>query len=195
MRKTRKNIAILFALNLVVFGLYYYLLMNIRRIDIDTSSKLTQINLEVLKKEQLQSVKILLDETKIQRGKVNNLFVQMNDSVGFIEKVESLSETAGVKLIIESVGIDTLKAEVGSSTESIRLAVRAEGLWINVVHLLNILENLPFKVSFDTVVLNKISESPSLTPSKTKEKSTAYWNGSFGFGVLKIKNVSQTLQK
>lgn len=195
MRKTRKNIAILFILNSVVFGLYYYLLMNIRRTDIDTSSKLTQINLETLKKEQLQSVKILLDETKTQRDKVNNLFVQMNDSVGFIEKIESLSETAGVKLIIDSVGIDTSKTKIGSSTESIRLVVRAEGLWANVVHLLNILENLPFKVSFDTVVLNRISESLSLTPSKAKEKSPTYWNGSFSFGVLKIKNVSQTLQK
>lgn len=195
MRKIRKNIAILFALNLVVFGLYYYLLTNMRRTGIDVSSKLTQINLDALKKEQSQSIKILLDETKIQRDKVNNLFVQMNDSVGFMEKVESLSETAGVKLIIESVGIDTSKTKIGSSTESIRLAVRAEGLWVNVVHLLNILENLPFKVSFDTVVLNRISEAPSSAPSKTKEKSPAYWNGSFGFGVLKIKNVSQVLQK
>lgn len=195
MRKIRKNIAILFALNLVVFGLYYYLLTNMRRTGIDVSSKLTQINLEALKKEQLQSIKILLDETKIQRSKVNNLFVQIDGSVGFIEKVESLSKTAGVKLIIESVGIDTLKTEIGSGTEFIRLAVRTEGLWVNVVHLLNILENLPFKVSFDTVVLNRISEAPSLTPSKTKEKSPIYWNGSFGFSVLKIKNVSQTLQK
>lgn len=195
MRKIRKNIVILFILNLIVFGLYYYLLMDTKRIDVDTSSKLNQINLDALKREQLQSVKNLLDETKTQRNKISNLFIQADGSVEFIEMIESLSKTASTKLIIESVGIDTQKTKIGSSTESIRLALKTEGLWINVVHFLNILENLPFKISFDTVVLDRNSEVLSSTSSKTKEKSPSYWKGSFSFSVLKIKNVSQILQK
>lgn len=195
MQKTRKNIIILIILNLAVFGLYYYLLVNIRQSNIDTSSKLAQINLETLKKEQLQSVKILMDETKTQRDKVANLFIQQDGSVGFIEMMESLGVTADVKLSIESVGISDSKNKIGSSTESIQLVVKTEGVWTNVIHLLSMLESLPFKVSFDTVILNKIPEAPSLTPSKIKKKSLSYWKGSFGFSVLKIKNTSQILQK
>ncbi len=191
----RKNIAILIILNLAIFGLYYYLLVDIRRSNIDTSSKLAQINLETMKKEQLQSVKILMDETKIQRDKVANLFVQQDGSVGFIEMVESLGGTTGVKLNIESVGIGVSKAKIGSSTESIQLVVKTEGAWADVMHLLSMLESLPFKVSFDSVVLNKLSEASSPTPSMTAKKSLSYWNGSFGFSVLKIKNTSQILQK
>lgn len=161
----------------------------------DISSKSLQIKLETRKEERLRSVKILMDETKSQRDKVVNLFVQPDGSVGFMEMVESLGGTAGVKLSIESVGINASKTKIGSSTESFRLSVKAEGVWANIVHLLSMLENLPFKVSFDNVVLNRTSEESNVATSKTKEKSLSRWNGSFDFSVLKIKSPSRFLKK
>lgn len=194
MRETKKNIAVLVILNLIIFGLYFYLFMNIKSSDRDISAELVQIKLGADKDERLRSVKSLMDETKNQREKIANLFIQQDGSVDFIEMMESLGKTAGVKLSIDSVGIDPAKNKTGSSTESFRLSVKAEGLWINVLHLLSLLENMPFKVSFDSISLNKISEPEIVNPAKGKREIASYWKGDFGFSVLKIKSQTQPLK-
>lgn len=193
MQEIRKIIIILIILNVVIFSSYFYLFMDIKQAERDISLKLSQIKLETQREERLRSIKNLMNETKNQREKIANFFVQSDGSVEFMETVESLGEITGVKLEIESVGIDSSKNKTGSSTESFRLSVKAEGLWANVIHLLSMLENMPFKVSFDNVALNKISgESNSV---KNKERSSSYWSGNFGFSVLKIKNLPQSLKK
>lgn len=179
---------------MIIFGLYSYLFMNIKSSDRDVSAELVQIKLESDRDERLRSVKSLMDETKDQREKITNLFVQPDGSVGFIETVESLGKISGAKLEIESVGIDPSKNKTGSSTESFGLSVKAEGLWINVLHLLNLLEKMPFKVSFDTVSLDKISEPETANPAKGKGKIASHWRGDFGFSVLKIKSQPQPLK-
>lgn len=195
MREIKKKIAILVTLNLIVFGLYFYLFINIRQVNTDISSKMAQIKREMLKKEQLQSVKNLADETKSQRDKIAHLFVQRDDSIGFMEMVELLGKTAGVKLSIESAGIEALNNKTGSSTESLRLSVRAEGVWSDTLHLFKMLESAPFKISFDKVVLSRVLEASVGAPSKIKEKSLPQWNSNFSFSVLKIKNPSQVFKK
>ncbi len=197
MRETKKDIAVLTILNIIIFGLFFYLFLNIKQSDEDISTKFAQIKQGIDRDERLQSVKNLLSETKNQREKMEKIFVQADGSVDFIEMVESLSKIAGVKVEIESVGIDASRNKIGSSTESFRFSVKTEGLWTNVIHLLGLLENIPFKVSFDNVSLDKISEPETANPAnpaKRKGQIASYWKGDFGFSVLKIKNQTQPLK-
>ena len=186
MKETQKKIIILLILNLIVFGLYFYLYLNTKQIDKEVFMKLSQIKLEINRDERLQSLKDLLGKTKDQRDKISNIFVRSDGSVEFIEMIESLGRTAGVKLEIESVGVDAFKNKIASSTEYFRLSVKSEGSWINVMHLLTLLEEMPFKVLIDNVSLSKTSaESPA---AKDRKQIDSIWNGNFGFAALKAKN-------
>jgi hypothetical protein len=196
MRETKKNIAVLAILNIIIFGLFFYLFISIRQSDEDVSTKLVQIKRWIDRDERLQSVKNLMSETKDQREKIAKIFVQADGSVDFIETVESLGKAAGVKVEIGSVGIDASRNKIGSSTESFRFSVKTEGGWANVIHLLGLLESMPFKVSFDNVALSKISisEEPSLVKNKDKPQDASNWSGNFDFSVLKVKSLPQPLK-
>lgn len=186
MKETRKKIIILLILNLIIFGLYFYLYLNIRQIDKEVSIKLSQIKLEINRDERLRSLKDLLEKTKDQRDKISNIFVRPDGSVEFIEMIESLGKATDVKLEIESVGVDAPKNKTASSTEYFRLAVKSEGLWRNVMQLLTLLEEMPFRVSIDNVSLSKTSSESATV--KDKKQIDSIWNGNFGFSVLKAKN-------
>lgn len=186
MSKTKKIIIVLIIMNLVIFSSYFYLFANIKRINETVSARSIQSESEIKKDERLRSIKNLMDDTKKEREQIANLFVQPANPVDFIEMVESLGKIANVRLEVQSVGIDALKNKIDSSTESFRLSLKTEGLWANTFHLLSLLESMPFKVSFDNVNLEKISETSNLVGNK--EKSSIYWIGAFDFSVLKIKN-------
>lgn len=189
MLKTKEIIIVLAILNLAVFGSYFYLFAKVKRMDETVSARLIQVESEAKRDGQLRSIKSLMNDTKKEREQIINFFVGPAGSVDFIETVEFLGRVADVNLEVQSVGIDTLKNKISSSTEPFRLSLKTEGSWSNTIHLLNLLESMPFKVSFDNISLEKISEASD--PVKNKEKSSIYWIGSFGFSVLKIKNLSQ----
>lgn len=187
MPKTIKNIIILSTLNLVFFSLCLYFLIDIKKIDKTVSSRLTQIESEIRLDEALRSIKIMMNETKKEREQITLILVQPDSTVDFIESVESFGRVAGVKLEIESVGVDNVKDKKASTTESLSLSLKTEGSWSNIIHLLSLLENMPHKISFDNVRLGKVSEESS--------SNTSYWDGNFSFSVLKMKNFSETENK
>ncbi|MEK7070357.1 MAG: hypothetical protein AAB966_00965 [Patescibacteria group bacterium] len=162
--------------------------MNIKKTDKEVSSRLIQIESEVKKEELLRSTKSLMDDTRKEREQLASFFVQPKGEVDFIEAVESLGRTAGVKLEIESVGVETLKSKTSSSTELFRLSVKTEGSWGGVIHLLTLLENMPFSILFENLNLGKISGGSN--SKDNKQEPSSYWGGNFTFSVLKIKSPS-----
>lgn len=193
MSKTIKIIAVAAILNLIVFAACFYLFTNIKKIDKVVSEHLTQIESEVKKNESLRSIKNLMNDTKKEREQIASLFVQPNGTVDFIETVEFLGRVAGIKLEIESVGVDALKGKTGSSTESFRLSFKTEGSWSGTMRLLSLLENMPYKISFENINLGKVSGGSK--SSDSKEQASSYWNGNFSFSVLKIKNPPEKAAK
>lgn len=193
MPKTIKIIAIAATLNLIVFGACFYLFRNIKNVDKVVSEQLAQIESEVKKDESLRSIKNLMNDTKKEREQVAEFFVQPNGTVDFIETLESLGRIAGVKLEIESVGVGALKGKTGSSTESFRLSFKTEGSWVGTMHILSLLENMPYKISFESVRFGKVSGGSSSEDGKGVNPS--YWSGNFSFSVLKIKNPAEKTNK
>jgi len=193
MLKTKKITLALAALNLAAYGACFYLFVEIKNIDKVVSDRFIQIESEVKRNESVRSVKNLMNDTKKEREQITQLFIQPNGTVDFIETVESLGRMAGVKLEIESVGVEALKNKTASSTESFRISLKIEGSWGNAMHLLSLLETMPHKISFDGINLEKISRG--LSSDSGKGQAASYWNGVFSFNVLKIKNPSETAAK
>lgn len=188
-----KNIVFLVILNLIVFGASFYLFASIKNIDKNVSARLIQIESAADTEESLRSIKNLMNDTKKEREQIAGFFVQPNGTVDFIETVESLGGIAGIKLETESVGVEALKNKTASSTELFRLSLRTEGSWGGTMHLLSLLENMPYKISFESVKLEKISAGS--ISSREKEDVSSYWSGAFIFGVLKIKNPPEAAAK
>ncbi|MBU6431563.1 MAG: hypothetical protein KGJ58_04290 [Patescibacteria group bacterium] len=193
MFKTKNIIIVLIALNLAVFGACFYLFANIKKIDKAVSERLIQIESESKKDKSLRSIKNLMNNTKKEREQIVGLFVQPNGTVDFIEAVESLGKIADVKLATESVGVDALNGKATSSAELFRLSVKTEGTWSGTIHLLSLLENMPYKVSFEKASLDKVSDESSF--AKDKRQVFPYWNGDFTFNALKIKNPPEASSK
>ena len=193
MLKTKKITLALAALNLAAYGACFYLFVEIKNIDKVVSDRFIQIESEVKRNESVRSVKNLMNDTKKEREQITQLFIQPNGTVDFIETVESLGRMAGVKLEIESVGVESLKNKTASSTELFRISLKIEGSWGNAMRLLSLLETMPYKISFDGINLEKISRGLSSDGGKGQEAS--YWNGVFSFNVLKIKSPSETAAK
>ncbi|MBM2817593.1 MAG: seg [Parcubacteria group bacterium] len=188
MSKTKKLTIALSVINLIVLGVCFYLFANIKKTDKEVSSRLIQIESEVKREELFRSIKTLMGDTKKEREQIASLFVQPKAEVDFIEAVESLGRTAEVKLEIESVGVETMKGKTSSSTELFRLSAKTEGSWRGIIHLLALLENMPFSISFENLNLGKISGGSN--SKDKKQEPSSYWSGNFTFSVLKIKNPS-----
>lgn len=176
----------LIVLNLIVFGAFFYLFTNIKKMDKVVSEQFLQIESEVKKDKSLRSIKNLMNDTKKEREQIARFFVGSNGTVDFIEEVESLGKIAGVKLVTESVGVDAIKDNAAIGTESFRLSIKTEGPWSGIIHLLSLLENMSYKISFGNANLNKISDGSD--SAKNKNKTSPYWKGDFTFSVLKMKN-------
>ena len=140
MLKPKKITLALAALNLAAYGACFYLFVEIKNIDKVVSDRFIQIESEVKRNESVRSVKNLMNDTKKEREQITQLFIQPNGTVDFIETVESLGRMAGVKLEIESVGVESLKNKtalvtIGGKENKLRFA---ESVWK--------LKNLGFKL-------------------------------------------------
>lgn len=186
MSRTKKIVAVLFILNMAIFGSYGFLFLDVKKINKNSADLVNEIESLENREDRLRSIKNLITYTKKEREQITGFFVQPAGSIDFIETVESLGRIAGVKIEIGSVGVEAVKSKIGSSTESLRLALKTEGVWSDTIHFLSLLESAPFKLSFETVNLRKISSAP--TSINDKKKDPIYWGGDFNFKVLKIKN-------
>jgi len=194
MIKTKKIIIALIVLNLAVFGACFYLFANIKKTDKVVSERLIQIESGIKKEESLRSIKNLMDDTKKERERIADFFVQPNGAVDFIEMIDSLGGIAGVKLEVESVGVEALKSETDADSESFRLSLKTKGSWDNTMHLLSLLESLPYQILFESARFQKISDESAPDNGK-KIVVSSYWNGNFSFSALKLKNPSKTPSK
>lgn len=192
MLTTKKIITMLSIFSVAVITLYVYLFADIKRMDKTVSERMTEIESELENDRQLQSIRNLMNDAKSDLGQITNFFVQPAGAVDFIEQVESLGKMAGVNMEIDSVGIDSVKNTASSSTESFKISLKTEGLWVNSMHLLSLLENMPYHISFDSINLQKIAGGTESVANKGKD--SVYWTGNFVFSVLKIKNFPQNLK-
>lgn len=116
---------------------------------------------------RLQSI---LDTNKELIGSVRGFFIPKNDDISFIESIESVGETSGVRSEISSITPGKNKDE---NKETILVKTNFEGSWVSVMRYLDRLE----KMDFGVYVQNINIESPA----------AGNWEGSVEFIIYKDK--------
>lgn len=124
------------------------------------------------------SMKRLFDNTKEERKELDSYFITKDDAVSFIELIENLSRTAGVKISVNNVSVE--QSAPKEQFEHVTVSASASGSFSNLYWLLSLLENVPIKLDITKFVFE---ESPNSEKDKNKE-----WKMDITVEALKFKN-------
>ncbi len=103
--------------------------------------------------EESRLIKNIADQNFESIDFVNKYFVQKGDEVGFIEDVENLAKSLGIKFNI--VSITPVRPLEGSESTEISIKMNVEGSWSGAVRFLDKLEKMPFGVMVQNFNLDK----------------------------------------
>lgn len=108
--------------------------------------------------EEARGLKVVADENRERIDFVNKFFVEKGDEVVFIEDIERLARSIGIKFNIVSISpVKPISDDVESKEISIKMNI--DGSWNNIMKFLDGLEKLPFGVSIQNFSLDKPSGS------------------------------------
>lgn len=150
--KRNKNIIILASVvvvNLVLLGLFFVVVGIIKEKSEKSSIFSAELNGYLKKEVEINKIKNEIKNTKGDRLKLKKYFVDINDLPAFTKKIESLSKTSKV----DSITINSLSQK----GNILFLDFSASGTFENVLYLLRLVENIPFKINFKKVYLNKVN--------------------------------------
>ena len=122
-------------------------------------------------------IKRLFDNTKEERKELDAYFIAKDDTVSFIELIENLSRTAGVKISVNSVGVE--QSAPNDQFEYVTVNASASGSFSKLYWLLSLLESVPIKLD---IVKFVFEESPD------SEKDNKEWRMDVTVKALKFKN-------
>lgn len=170
---TKKDLIVVVLAFIVSLGLLFLLLTETYKEKDVISEYKIEISEKVNDNQQLRGVKDLLRSTEEERKMLDSYFIGLNETVSFIEYIESLGIIAGVLVSIDSVKEDELE-----HFEEVNMNVSVEGGGEEVFSFLTLLENIPYYIDIYKTRIEKV---------KDKKTSNVYWTGSFEFFVPKIK--------
>lgn len=118
-------------------------------------------------KETVKGLERALEDTKAQRAKLENYFIQKTNSVTFIEHIEQIGKGAGVELLVSSV------ADAPTGTSGIELNFSATGGFSGIYRLIALVEAMPHKITFKKADIQKSEADGS-------------WKGNFAISLESI---------
>jgi len=128
----------------------------------------------VLKKEDegmrmvhIRALEKSLKETASEREKISSYFVRKNEAVQFIERIEELGRRSNLSLSLQNVS-------VADKEKVFRLNANAEGRFEDMMYFLELLPNLPYKISLEAANMRG-----KLEGAGPEEGRPGIWSGSF----------------
>jgi hypothetical protein len=179
-KKTKGLIYFLITLNFGLLGLYWLFSIQVGSNISQISNLGEDLNFQLAKERQLKSMKNISRETQSERIELDSYFVSSDGIVSFIKEVEGLATLSGLEVEIDSVGTTEYFAgeDLSEILEILGLNLRVKGEWSSSFYFLNLLERMPYQVSFDQF---------SLEAENSTEDEASNWKGRIGLKVLKIK--------
>jgi hypothetical protein len=163
--KTKNILAVVIVLNFILVGAYTYAFYMVKEKNKSASKVSGELEQYLSKEGVINLVKKSVKDTTNEREKLNSYFVSRDDIVKFTKKIESLGEIAGVNLTI--MGLRT-------QGNILFFDISSWGSFRNLLHLVSLLENLPFKVDVKKAYIDK-AEAP---PGK-EDVGVSGWEGNF----------------
>jgi hypothetical protein len=188
---TKKIFFITLSLNVAVFGVYGFLFWNVRTENKEASQLQSEADTDIEKNNELSTVKESLSQNASFISQIDSFFVAHDGVVDFISMLEKLGQDAGVKLNIGSVAVDSTQTKKVDFKEGLRLRIETGGSWRDTLYFLSVVENLPYRVEFNSSSLSLIGAEDSILfkdSSASRERSKdETWKSSFDITVLKLK--------
>jgi Tfp pilus assembly protein PilO len=107
---------------------------------------------ESSKAERFLAIKSATEANKEQIQTLEDFFVKKDDEVKFIEQIEAIAGTSGIKFEIAS--IDVKADQPNSFEENVSVKVSVEGGWNEIISFINKLEKMPFGVLIGNINLD-----------------------------------------
>jgi hypothetical protein len=138
-------------------------------------------------KERQNDMKRLHESTAAERALLKSFFIPKDETVEFIEAVESIGPQSGAELVLSSIDADPLTGAVPGTYGLMKAHVEAQGSWVAVSKALMLAERLPYKVLVDNVRLD-------MSAASSAAKGTRVWRVSFDIYGTLIVNATSTPQ-
>lgn len=185
--KTKKILLILIILDVLLFLFGSFVFWNVQKINKETVSLTREAALNTKREMALGSVEKMLNDTRPSINSLETFFVGTDSVVVFIERVENLARDVGVKLVTQNVAEDDAGFSKEDFKKSLKLKVSVSGSWKNILKLVALLENLPYKISLNNITISSDGEIISSDERLSKTNTTPVWSGVLELSVLKLK--------
>ena len=163
----------------VVCALYVYVF---RAIEISAKSALTAreaVRYEEFSKNQRKNITAVHESTIHDRSRLGSLFVSDDQTVAFIEMLESLGQNTGATVALTSIDATDLQGSLANSLGRVNAHVDISGSWSSVMRTLILAEILPYKSSINSVNLESSGTAGDKDPK-------TLWHASFNLTAATI---------
>jgi len=111
--------------------------------------------------------------SKEERTALRSYVLEDDRVIDLLSLIENLGKEQGVVVTTNTLTVSSLNAEF----ENLQITVSAEGSYDAIMHVLGLLETLPYQSAVTKVLLSKVSEGGAL------------WKGTFDVQVTKFKKI------
>ena len=163
--------AVLFVCASALLGGAFYI---ISRAENDLVEKQTEIARLHAHKQELSSLARLVVESEQERAQLSSYVLREENVIDLLSLIEAVAEEQGVDLSISGLTV----SDINGAFENVHITVEAEGSKASVLHILAMLENLPYQSSVRSV---DITTSADFGGTR--------WKGTFSLLVTKQKEL------
>ncbi len=140
----------------IVLGLYIAANMFIRRTVHTIEARSEELAVQVKREELSRNSANLLKGLSKETEELSTFFVHPDGTVALIERIENLGAFVGSTITIGDVSL--VPVSEGSDEGMMTMRIESSGSWQEMLHLLSLLDTLPFESEVDVLTLQVVGE-------------------------------------
>jgi|GEM_PF-2704919 len=122
-----------------------------------------EVEIESTKNYSISNLKKQIIDLNEKNEKIDSVFIERNNGVGFIETIENISKVSGTELQIQNVDIEVVQKRdsddkvIADLHGVLKMLFKVNGSWQEVTKFLLILETIPNHVTIDSVNFSTVN--------------------------------------
>ncbi len=179
--RLNKYLVALVVADLLLAILFLYILLDFKN---SRLAEVGDLNTELISLQSTDKMTSTINWTiKKNKGLIDRLnfyFITKETTANFIEELESIALRSGVTFKLNSLSIGK-EEKITNKPSYLKLTMRFDGSFSNVHHFLTILENLPYRVRFNSINIARLDTEAVVDK---KDKVSPPWYGDVSLDML-----------